>query len=133
MDDQTSLITNLGAVAVGLAATGLAFDAQVVHHAATEIERLRAALKDMLSIQQRDGETSNDCFERVADDFHRETGVMAPGKDPGAMGSRMPAEERRERYIAWMDGKSVAARALLEDGLITTCPENAGRQPGENP
>lgn len=46
---------------------------------------------------------TNDAYEELAEEFYKETGVMAPGKDmPAEMGNHYPYEERLERWCAWI-------------------------------
>ncbi len=50
-----------------------------------------------------DGENDFERFERLADLFHRETGLMAPGKDRAAMSyDTSTYQERREAWDAWL-------------------------------
>jgi hypothetical protein len=51
-------------------------------------------------------------YDDVAEQFHRDTGFMAPGKDqPAAMGGYPTIDERRAAWYAWRDKR---------DALITT-------------
>lgn len=75
---------------------------------------MAAALRDVLQFFPLPGEGSLDRFERVAEAFRLETGIMAPGKDvPAALNDSMSIEERRARYDAWVAGKVAAGRALI--------------------
>jgi hypothetical protein len=48
-------------------------------------------------------ESPLDRFERLAAQFHRETGMMAPGKDVAAMaGDSHSFSERWEAWDAWL-------------------------------
>ena len=71
------------------------------------------ALAGLEQFFERPGENSIERFERIAEQFHRETGIMAPGKDVSAAGGQPDREERRERYDAWVAAKVAAARAAL--------------------
>jgi hypothetical protein len=48
-------------------------------------------------------------FEQDAAAFHRETGMLAPGKDqPAAMGGAPSDEERQEAWVAWLRKRNAA-------------------------
>lgn len=50
-------------------------------------------------------------YEELAAAFHRETGMLAPGKDqPAAMNGSPSLEERAERWRAWCAARAAAAR-----------------------
>lgn len=52
---------------------------------------------------------STESFERLAAEFYRETGILAPGKDqPAAMGGHLSDEEREKAWRMW-----IASRAAL--------------------
>ena len=72
---------------------------------------LAEALRWELMQQFLPGESANDRFERVAAEFYKETGMLAPGKDPGTQGP--PYYERKERWDAWMDAGMARSRAAL--------------------
>jgi len=46
-------------------------------------------------------ESANERFERLAAQFYRETGLMAPGKSEPAAGIHTPYEERMEAWLKW--------------------------------
>jgi hypothetical protein len=49
-------------------------------------------------------------FERDAEAFHRETGMLAPGKDqPAAMNGSPTDEERMDAWTAWLRERAAAA------------------------
>jgi hypothetical protein len=49
-------------------------------------------------------------FERDAAAFHRDTGLLAPGKDqPAAMGGHPTDEERMAAWTAWLRNRAAAA------------------------
>jgi hypothetical protein len=72
---------------------------------------LYEALVDLEELFARDGESSNDRFERVAALFLRDTGVLAPGKDDPFSG--LVDVERRDRFEAWYARRAERARAAL--------------------
>lgn len=79
-----------------------------------ELERVREALNDLQDVFARDGECSMERFERLAEMFRRDTGFMAPGKDPGMCGPQQPeGAELREIYDAWFAAKVTRARTAL--------------------
>lgn len=62
-------------------------------------------------------ETANERYERLTEEFYRETGMMAPGKDvPAAMGS----SDDRTRFNAWYEWLS---RRPAVPSAPTTNPE----------
>lgn len=68
------------------------------------------ALADALETFIRDFDVSLDAFEREAEDFRRETGFLAPGKDEAAaVNSGHTHEQRRAAWNEWC-GKRVRAR-----------------------
>jgi len=70
---------------------------------------LLAALSWFVMLQRAGGEDSNDCFERVGDVFHRDTGYLRPGKD-----CRLHSgEERTEAWDKWLQQHINAARAAI--------------------
>lgn len=69
-----------------------------------------ALLIDMFA---RDGECSMERFERLAEMFRKDTGYLAPGKDPGMCSSQPEGAELREIYDAWFAAKITRARAAL--------------------
>lgn len=45
----------------------------------------------------------NEEYERLAEAFYQDTGLMAPGKDmPAAMGNTVSQEERWEKWREWI-------------------------------
>lgn len=49
-------------------------------------------------------------YEKLAAAFHRETGMLAPGKDqPAAMNGSPSLEERAERWRSWCAARAAAA------------------------
>ena len=71
--------------------------------------QLLAALSWFVMLQRSDGENHNDCFERVGEVFHRDTGYLRPGKD-----CRLHSdEERTEAWDKWVQQHINAARAAI--------------------
>ena len=65
-----------------------------------------------------EGEGANERFERIADSFRRDTGMLRPGKDqPGAMGGSPSDEDRAKAFRKWCDDHheelATATRAAL--------------------
>lgn len=74
---------------------------------------LAHALAGLEQLFKRPGESSLDCFERVAAIFYAETGMLAPGKDAPAASHGREMYDAREAYDAWFEAKLEAARAAL--------------------
>lgn len=95
-------------------------------------DKTRKALGWFEMFYRRDGEDSNDCFERVAAVFHRDTGYLRPGKD-----CRMHScEERAEAWNQWVAKNLAAARAALaapvvEDAQTEVVPPEVQLTPEE--
>lgn len=70
---------------------------------------LLEALEWREQFEPREGEDSNDRFERVAAAFYRDTGYLRPGKDC-LMHS---PEERQEAWDAWMEAGRARVRAAI--------------------
>lgn len=68
-----------------------------------------AALRWREQFEARDGEGSNDRFERVAEIFHRDTGYLRPGKDCRVNSM----EERQQAWEEWLRAGSERARAAI--------------------
>lgn len=69
----------------------------------------REALAGLEQFYRREGEDSNDAFERVAGVFYAETGYLRPGKD-----CRLSdPEDRQGVWDKWVASKVTAARAAL--------------------
>lgn len=71
------------------------------------------ALSGVEFIFARPGENSVERFERLAEAFYRDTGLLAPGKDAPAAGGQPARDERSARYDAWIDAKIERARSAL--------------------
>lgn len=58
-------------------------------------------------------------FDKLAEQFYQETKVMAPGKDWPAEAGSPPwsYEERVERWIAWLNGRTAGENFGLRQGL----------------
>jgi hypothetical protein len=71
-------------------------------------------------------------FERLAAEFHRDTGLLAPGKDAPAASGGFPTErERADRWTAWLAERRRAAAAPPpepEDPRPNS-PEDLGARP----
>jgi hypothetical protein len=52
-------------------------------------------------------ETTTERYDRLAEEFYRETGMMAPGKDVAAA---MAEDNNRERFTAWIAWLKAHAR-----------------------
>lgn len=86
-----------------------------------ERSRLRAdnamlveALEFYVSRSRKDGEGINEHYERIADEFMRSTGMMAPGKSaPMEMEATRDREKEREKWDAFLAEPLVAAKAAL--------------------
>jgi hypothetical protein len=78
--------------------------------------RLIAAAPELLEalvwreqFEAREGETSNDRFERVAEIFRRDTGYLRPGKD-----CRIESMEvRQQAWEEWLRAGNERARAAI--------------------
>lgn len=63
--------------------------------------------------EPREGEGSNERFERIAETFHRETGFLRPGKD-----CRLhPTEVRKFAWDEWMEQGRARVRAAIAKAL----------------
>jgi hypothetical protein len=62
-----------------------------------ENRRLRAALA-----APQETENASDIYDRMAEEFRRATGFMAPGKDAPPYGGGGTMEERREAWERWI-------------------------------
>jgi hypothetical protein len=80
---------------------------------AAEVERLRSGLMKVMSLFKADGEDSNACLERLAEEFWKETGMLAPFKDQSALDNSTTYDERADAYAAWREAKVVAGFAAL--------------------
>lgn len=73
---------------------------------------LLAALQWSEQFNRRPGEGWNECFERVAEIFHRETGHLRPGKDASPMaGASM--DERQAAWDEWIAAGIARTRAAI--------------------
>ena len=59
------------------------------------------AAQDVEVLLKRPDESYNDYCERRAELFHRNTGILAPGKDQPALGQSHSDVERQSAYQAW--------------------------------
>jgi hypothetical protein len=75
---------------------------------------MRDALSDLLFLFRREDENSLDHFERVAERFHTETGMLRPGKSqPDEYCGTPTDEERQVAYSNWHRGFIDRAREAL--------------------
>jgi hypothetical protein len=95
-------------------------DAEFIVAACNEYDALREqrdellkALKGLLSICTLDGESANDSFERRAQAFYSETGLLAPHKDSPAAAGPSREHERAERWMEWHRARIAAASAVI--------------------
>jgi len=73
------------------------------------IEELRKALKNLSVFFDTAEEAPTSRFERIAEEFHKATGFVAPGKD-----CRLYSPEcRQAAYVEWLDSMAKQARAAL--------------------
>jgi hypothetical protein len=70
---------------------------------------LLEALQWREQFEPREGEDSNERFERIAAVFYRETGFLRPGKDCRVNSH----EERQEAWDAWMQRGRDACRVAI--------------------
>lgn len=63
------------------------------------------ALEDADKIYKRNGESSNEFFERMAAHFYEETGLMAPGKDD-SLGTS--SDTRQKAFDEWVERKRIS-------------------------
>jgi len=60
-------------------------------------------------------ESANEKYERLAQKFLRETGMMAPGKSELAAGVHTPYDERMEAWKRWRSENEPLSEATLPD------------------
>ena len=77
-------------------------------------DRLAKALEALQDLFAREGECSMERFERIAEMFRKDTGYLAPGKDPGMLSQQPEGDELRRIYDDWYAGKIKTARAALQ-------------------
>jgi hypothetical protein len=72
------------------------------------------ALKGLRELHAMRGENRSETWERIAELFYNETGILAPGKDqPAAMCGTPTREERDTAYRDWLDARVDAATAAI--------------------
>lgn len=77
-------------------------------------DMLVEALEGLYELHARPDEDRFDAYERIAESFYREVGMLAPGKDQSAaLGGTPTYEERTEAYNAWLKARVDAAVAAL--------------------
>lgn len=77
-------------------------------------DRMEKALDALQDLFAREGECSMGRFERIAEMFRKDTGYLAPGKDPGMLSQQPKGEELRRIYDDWFAAKIADARAALQ-------------------
>lgn len=85
---------------------------------AEERARADAVVKAAEAIEvlfKRPDESANDHFERRAEQFRRDTGILAPGKDQATLGSRHTDTERQAAYAAWNQALITRYHTALAD------------------
>ena len=72
---------------------------------------------------------ANERYEKLASLFFSETGIIAPGKDAGAMGNHNTREERKLAWECWNTARQQALEEAvkvvekLRDEAIVKCAE----------
>jgi hypothetical protein len=74
---------------------------------------LLEALEQLADVFAYDGEDSMYRFERLAEMFRKDTGYLAPGKDPGMASCQPDGEELRRIYDGWFNAKVQRARTAI--------------------
>jgi len=82
-------------------------------HQASDVSGLVEALAELQDVFAREGEGSLERFERLAEMFRKDTGYLAPGKDPGMCSRQPDGYELRRIYDDWFNAKVVRAREAL--------------------
>jgi hypothetical protein len=82
-------------------------------------DRLAGALDALQDLFAREGECSLERFERIAEMFRKDTGYLAPGKDPGMLSQQPEGDELRRIYDDWFSAKIATARAALQQEPTT--------------
>lgn len=97
----------------------------------------KAALERLLMLSPQSDESVNEYYERIAAEFYKDTGWMAPGKDePAAAGSSPSIEVKEKRMSQWKtkireDAKEAIPIAELEGQaveLLKAYPHKGGPQ-----
>ena len=92
---------------------------------------LLRALDGLVMVCGRTGDSLED-FEEQAALFYKETRMMRPGKDIGALSDdRTTHNERREAYNAWVEGKINAARVAVNAATSGQITSEADQQNSE--
>lgn len=84
-------------------------------------DALLAACKALADWRGMD-ENSVITFERIAERFYRETGLLAPGKDAPAA-ARMDIDARRKAWDEWCERKNDEIDELLRAALSKALPD----------
>lgn len=86
-------------------------------------KEMLAALRGLEVLYLREGESWNDCFERVGELFHAETGYLRPGKD-----CRIHDDTTRTKvWEKWVEVRIGHARAAIAKGSNGFCATCGGR------
>lgn len=72
--------------------------------------RVAKSLEWFVMFHRKDGEDHNECFERVAEVFYKDTGYLRPGKDCRCNSE----EERGEAWDEWVARHLSEARAAID-------------------
>jgi hypothetical protein len=78
---------------------------------------LLEALEQLADVFAYDGEDSMYRFERLAEMFRKDTGYLAPGKDPGMASCQPDGEELRRIYDGWFNAKVQRARTAIRKAM----------------
>ncbi len=103
--EPSSSRLNGGFIICRLSGTDRAANARLIASAPELLE----ALIWREQFEAREGEGSNDRFERVAEIFYRETGYLRPGKDCRVE----PMEVRQQAWEEWLRAGNERARAAI--------------------
>jgi hypothetical protein len=71
------------------------------------------ALADVMSLFKAEGEGSTECLERLAEQFTKDTGMMAPFKSQSPYDRTHTEQEREDGYNKWRDEKVARGFAAL--------------------
>ncbi len=85
-------------------------------------DRLEAALRLIHDWRGLGDANANETFERIAEDFYCDTGVMRPGKDQPAAMNGPSCGERREAFEKWAREKTEAVNTAIRQALHPPSP-----------
>ena len=80
---------------------------------AEAIRVLRDSAEAVLFLNEQEGETPNDTFERIAERYYQETRRLRPGKSVAPDRPEGTFEERMVLFDAWCDSKTKQLTAAL--------------------